>query len=182
LVTGITTGIEHKKREPCEGKGKLLTTGSGTGQESGSATGALAGAAIEPTRWSSWGKGRRDDAAGLADGEEAVPTMGSDNAAAIVMDAEVVVARKLLEGGMKAGNDGWAPSGSGRQMSEQSRSSRIGSISGGPSGRRWKWGSSQSQTPGDMGGGSSGVHRVLKEHGNRVGAKEEAESGRQAAT
>ena len=31
-----------------------------------------------------------------------------------VMDAEVVVARKLLEGGMKAGNDGWAPSGSGR--------------------------------------------------------------------
>ena len=70
-VTGITTGIAwEKKKENLAGdaKGKLLGLEAG-GKGSIGEAGAFAGRAREPTGSSSWGKGRWNDAAGLANGE-----------------------------------------------------------------------------------------------------------------
>jgi hypothetical protein len=52
------------------------------------------------------------------------------------MKAEVVVAGELLESGMETGDDGWAPSKAGREMTEEVVGGRVGSVSGGPSGWR----------------------------------------------
>ena len=75
-VTGITTGIAWNA------KGKLLGLEAGWKGSIGKA-GAFAGGVREPMGSSSWGKGRWDDAAGLANGEQFVPAVRSNNAASV---------------------------------------------------------------------------------------------------
>ena len=75
----------------------------------GSATGALARAASEPWRLSSGREGRRDDATGLTNGEEAVPTMGSNDAAAVrckKLGLEVERAKEVASGVRKGKSAG----------------------------------------------------------------------------
>jgi hypothetical protein len=104
----------------------------------------------------------------------------ADNEAALV-DAEVVVARKLLEGGMEARNGGGTPSGIRREETEQIGSNRVGGVGSGPGRRRWERVSSHSQTAGDVGSGNSGVDRGLEEHRDGVGAESGAKCGGQTA-
>jgi hypothetical protein len=82
-ITGITTGIEWKKKENLAGdaKGKLL--GLESGEESGGKSGSFARRTGEPTGFSSRRKGGRDDATGLTDGEEGVPAVRGNDAAAV---------------------------------------------------------------------------------------------------
>ena len=91
-----------KRGEPCEGKGKLLRLVAGWSERDlGSATGALARAASEPWRLSGGREGRRDDATSLANGEEAVPAMGSNDAAAVrrkKLGLEVERAKEVASG------------------------------------------------------------------------------------
>ena len=63
--------MEKKKKENLAGdaKGKLLGLEAG-GKGSIGEAGAFAGGAREPTGLSSWGKGRWDDAGGLANREQ----------------------------------------------------------------------------------------------------------------
>jgi hypothetical protein len=96
------------------------------------------------------------------------------------MNAEVVVLCKLLESGVKAADDGGAPSNVGRQMTEQSGSGWVRSMSEGPVRRRWERIGSLGQAASNMQDGSgSRVDRALKERRNGLSAEGSAKSGRQ---
>ena len=75
-------GEKKKVNLAGDAKGKLLGLEAGWKGSTGKAS-AFAGGAREPTGSSSWGKDRWNDAAGLANREEFVPSMRSNNAASV---------------------------------------------------------------------------------------------------
>ena len=73
-----------------------------------------------------------------------------------MMEAQVIVASKLLEGRMEACDDRGAPVKAGREMEEQRGSDRIGGVSGCPGSRGGQRLGGRNEASSDVRGGRGG--------------------------
>jgi hypothetical protein len=85
---------------------------------------------------------------------------GNDTA---MVETKAVVAGKLVEGRVQAGNGRRGPSQAGSKVGEQSGRVGVGSIGRIPSGGRWKGLAGRGDTASKVGSGGGWCGRVLKE-------------------
>ena len=132
-------------------------------------------AAMEDVEDEAAQRGGHDDEQKRSAGLQA---LANDDAA--MVDAEVVVACELLEGGVKLGDGRRGPGETGGEVTGQRLGGRVGGVGSIPSGGRRKRFGGGGEATSDVRGGGSRSGGVLKEHSEGLSAQVVAVIGRQA--